>query len=83
MTGGGYIMNPNGTMVYFSSGFGSVVILRGVFTYQGEDHLGIWVSDGSIPTPSGHGSGWNILLDRSYNTVATMSVQFYFMRVQP
>ncbi|KAJ4497695.1 ASST-domain-containing protein [Lentinula lateritia] len=73
MTGGGYIMNPNGTMVYFSSGFGSVVILRGVFTYQGEDHLGIWVSDGSIPTPSGHGSGWNILLDRSYNTVATIT----------
>ncbi|KAJ3775465.1 ASST-domain-containing protein [Lentinula raphanica] len=73
MTGGGYIMNPNGTMVYFSSGFGARVILRGVFTYQGEDHLGIWVSDGTNTVPAGHGSGWNILLDRTYNVAAKIT----------
>ncbi|KAE9390753.1 hypothetical protein BT96DRAFT_925668 [Gymnopus androsaceus JB14] len=72
MPGGGLIMNPNGTMVYFAAGFGQSS-MRGLQEYEGADHLAIWVGDGS-PVTGGHGSGYNLLLDNTYSVVANVTV---------
>ncbi|KAF9076909.1 ASST-domain-containing protein [Rhodocollybia butyracea] len=68
---GGYIMNPNGTMVYSTEDFG-LNLARGVFTYQGQDVLGIWIGDGVIE-PAGYASGINVLLNSAYDVVATIN----------
>lgn len=72
MQGGGLIMNPNGTMVYSAEGFGEAT-MRGLQEYEGQDHIAIWVGDGS-PVTGGHGSGYNLLLDNTYSVVANLYV---------
>ncbi|KAJ3782469.1 ASST-domain-containing protein [Lentinula aff. detonsa] len=72
MPGGGLILNPNGTMIYSASAF-EPSFLRGLQSYNGSDHITIWIGDGS-PVTGGHGSGYNILLDNTYTIVANFTV---------
>ncbi|KAJ3860739.1 ASST-domain-containing protein [Lentinula novae-zelandiae] len=72
MPGGGLIMNPNGTMVYSAAAF-EPSFLRGLQSYNGSDHITLWIGDGS-PVTGGHGSGYNILLDNTYAVVANFTV---------
>ncbi|KAE9396002.1 hypothetical protein BT96DRAFT_922457 [Gymnopus androsaceus JB14] len=77
MQGGGLIMNPNGTMVYYATGFGQCS-MRGLQEYEGADHLAIWVGDGS-PVTGRHGSGYiyiykNLLVDNTYSVVENVTV---------
>lgn len=79
---GGVIMNPNGTLVYSAEAlnFKGESLLRGTVSYQGEDCLAFWVSDGPIVS-EGYGSGYNVLVNSSYDVVLNMYV--YHLPLRP